>query len=348
MSKLSNNAVRWAAILLPALAAGAAGCNDDAGGFRESRDEQAGPKHASMDRTGFLLPGVAAETLKPFRTFHRHIKEGGQLKGYIDWSGKKIVSFGRSRQVGRRGADALKARHAAKVIALRNALALSAGVRIGIDGRVDGVRNGRVTLQGLLRDFNIAKSYSETKGGGTYWTAEAHVPMFGIESLASRFYESQLRSHRALVGGLRRAKWSQPTDPAETAGDVLVIDARGTGFRPSMFPLFLSRDNRILIDMETMSRNVCIGHGPCAYATTNLKFDRLQTLPVSPARWSRRKPRRHAVRASRTGRGKNVLVLTNEEALKMLASGHVARLVRDGCVLVIVDAPSADAEIRRP
>jgi len=242
----------------------------------------AAAKPAAKGAANFDLPGVEAELLKPFAPVRAPVKVEKQLKGYIDWSGRKVIAVGRSLQVGNRGADKLMAKRAATIIALRNAAALAAGVRIGPDGRVDGLKNGQVMVQALVRGFEAAKVYSEVQGGRTYWIAEVHVPMFGISSVAAKLYDVQLAAHMTLVRGWKRATWAAPAKDADVDGDLLVIDARGTGFGPSMFPVLLDDQGQILMDMQTPGRQAAIRRGLCAYGVTDVKYEKLQSLRGVP------------------------------------------------------------------
>lgn len=281
--------VRAAAVILPALLA----ARPDRVRGQEPPTKPAGDPKAADQRAAlaarFNLPGVDPDVLGAFGALRAEVREDKELKGQIDWSGRKIIAVGRSIQVGNRPADILMAKRAAGIVALRNALALALGVRIGINGRVEGLKNGRVVLQGFLKGFVITKTYSQKRAGQTLWFAEVHVPMFGFKSVGGRFHDAQLGVHRQLVAGWARARWSLPAKPDETAGDLLVIDARGTGFRPSMYPVFVNADGAILLDMVTVGRQVAIHHGLCSYATTELKFERLQSaLPPGLRRvaWS--------------------------------------------------------------
>jgi len=287
MSGRNEKGAWWMMVVMLSLLLGAGG---RAGGQETPRGAAGAPKEHPPRTAGpvaggaaaFDLPGVGVELLTPFRAFRSEVKEHGRVRGYIDWSGKKIISVGRSLQSGRGATGAPAARRAAAIIALRNVLALSAGVRIGINGRIDGIRNGTIALQGIIKDFKVTKTYSQIKDGKVYWIAEVHVPMYGVRGVAGKFYDAQWKAHTVLVAAMKRAAWTAPAKPAATEGDVLVIDARGLGFSPSMYPLLVSPDNAILIDMKTVTRDVAVRRGLCAYATTDLKFGELQSRRGRP------------------------------------------------------------------
>jgi len=262
MFDLGDNILRQAAVaflLLAVVLGGAATAEESAEGVFEMR-------------------GVEAALLRPFEILRRDIKENEEVKGYVDWSNRRIVTVGCSLQAGRRPVDALMARRAAEVIALRNALALSAGIRIGVSGRVDGLRNGTVALQGLLKDYEVARTYEQTLAGRLYCVAEVRVPMFGVRSVAAAVYDAQLSAHRGRVSGMRRAAWAECPPDAPAGGDILVIDARGLSLPPSMYPLVACEDGQVFLDMETAAKGVAVGRGVCAWATTRVKYEELRSL----------------------------------------------------------------------
>jgi len=335
------------------------------------------------------LRGVAPEALKGFAAARTELLQDGQATGYVDWSRKVLVALGRSQQRGNLRADALAAQRAAKLIALRNSLAAAAGVPIGPNGQVQGLRNGRIVLEGFVKDFEVKRTYSRKADGVTYWFAEVEIPLFGVQSLAARFYDDQLAAYKAMAGGAPRAAWSGGKDPRPDSGDVLVIDARGLGFEPTMFPQVVNSAGQVLLDMETCEKAVCVDRGPCAYGTAEGKLQEIQeqsrqreawgmdlaagpggnidgvewwrllaaqsvakaeTAPAAsaPATQPGGQAKRFVFRASGVQEKKAVLVIAEQDSLKMLADPHAAGLAKEGKVLVVVDAAAAGLEGQAP
>ena len=339
MSGASARAARWAGVAVLAVA----------GAWASGADHE-------KPQAPFELHGVDATVLKGLDVHRVVLVEDERTRAYVDWSRRTIVTLGRALQAGRRPVDALMARRAAGVIALRNALAMSAGVRIGPNGRVDGLRSGTATIQGILKNYKITRERSQERNGRLYWIAEVHVPMFGIQSVAAGVYEEQLVSHRQRIAARKRAVWVDPAKDDQTEGDVLVIDARGSGFTPCFYPLVVSEAGEVLIDVETVSKETAVGRGTCAYARTKLAYEKLEIRPAEAAAPATTQPHhapgRHTVRALRAGKGDTTtLVLSDEDARRLLADGHLSALVQSGRIVVIVDeAPpkkiSADKTVR--
>ena len=357
------------------------------------------------------LPGVTQETLHGFQPARGELDKDGERTGYVDWSRKVVVAVGRTEQRGTSGGDALMAQRGAEMTALRNSLAAVAGVPIGASGRVDALRDGRIDLQGFVKDFKITRTYSRQAGDVTYWYAEVEIPLFGVKSLAGRLYDSELAAQKVLTRGAPRARWADGDDPQADSGDVLVIDARGLGFKPSVFPVVMDAAGQVVLDMQTCEKKLAVERGPCAYGTTELKLDELRGRSALPA-WSRNAlaagsgmnvdgvewwklalaqadapsepageaspaeageatsapssqpagdaasqpqaqtapaARRFVYRAAATqDKNKAVLVIADEDSMKMLADPHVAGLAKSGKVLVVVDAAAAGLEGRAP
>ncbi len=238
------------------------------------------------------LAGVDARVLKGFDALEAAtdaaVKDG---QAGVDWSARVVVATGTAPQLGSGGQSRLKAQHAAETIAKRNALAACLGVKIGPTGRIQGLKDGELILTGWLRDFEVGRFRSEQRNGRTWWTAEVRVPMHGASSLAAKFYDQQIRRHNRSVANRERLKWVAPAPLTETVGDVIIIDARGTGAEPAMYPLILAADGRVCCDMNTAGQTVAVQRGMVAYATTKLPFEKLSTFQPVPAPAPRAQPR---------------------------------------------------------
>ncbi len=323
------------------------------------------------------LPGVDRDLLKPFNPAAEPLVVGGKTAGRVDWGRRVAVAEGRARQEGVGGQAKIRARGAARVVAIRNAAAIGSGIPVGINGTVGDLRNGTVNFEAFVKDMTVSRYRSERKNGATWWVAEAEIPLFGIASFAAQIYDEQLSAHEGMVRGLRRTPWAPPLPEKQVAGDVVVIDARRLTFRPTMFPLLTDDDDRIVCDMKTAGKtNVC-RYGLCGYATTKLTPRQLETGPVAvapgggpldllvlaavkqeppggttdppPKRKTGRTPRRLVFRAVKTrGTQKAGLVVSKSDAKKITTDPRSAALFKKGRVLVIVDAPAAGLEGRRP
>ncbi|KKK81055.1 hypothetical protein LCGC14_2817320, partial [marine sediment metagenome] len=278
MLTLNARHIRWLSPVVLTVAVGlVGGLQAENHAAQRGTDEKAatGPKN-------FDLPGVDPEAIRPFKPSRRNMPAEGGAQSFCDWGTRKIVAVGRAPLTGKGPQDLLMAQQAARTLALRNVLAVCAGVPIGPDGRVKDIRNATVVLRGFVKDFKIAKTYTKTVRGKPYVFAEAHVPMFGIKSLAASFYASQVAVHKTVTAGLTRGRWPAPAAEETLAGSVLIIDARGTGLQPVIYPVILSESGKILIDIHTVPRNVVVTRGLCVYGTYQTPLEPLQSSAPMP------------------------------------------------------------------
>lgn len=327
------------------------------------------------------LDGVEPALLAPFKGLAEPVLNEGQSLGVIDWGRKIIVAEGRAEQQGKGPQAEAMAKRGASLIAMRNAAALAGGVRFGPGGRVANVRSGVIRVQAMLRGVEVTDYQAELVNGKNWWVAKVHLPLFGIKSLAVQIFE--VRPHPP-VRAVRRIKWIEAAEQQTVAGDVLVIDARGTGLAPSLFPVITSSDGQVLLDAQTAGQEVATQRGMCAYATTDQSFEKLQSmlpgrgvtvlralaaaehaegnvdgLPLgrivlaqaadepatAPATTpARRQPRRLIVRAAKSDAAS--AALPAEQADKLRNDATAAALVKGGKVLIIVDAAAAGQEGR--
>ena len=278
MFTLNARHIRWLSPVMLTLAVGLVG-----GLQAENRASQHGTdEKAATDPKHFDLPGVDPEAIRPFKPCRRDIPADGGVQGFCDWGTRNVVAVGRAPLTGKGAQNVLLAQRAASALALRNVLAVCAGVPIGPGGHVKDIRNATVVLRGFVKDFKIAKTYTKTVKGKPYVFAEAHVPMFGVKSLAASFYASQVAVHKTVTAGLTRGQWPAPAAEETLAGSVLIIDARGTGLRPVIYPVIVSESGKILIDIHSLPRNVIVTRGLCAYGTYQTPLEQLRSSAPMP------------------------------------------------------------------
>jgi len=222
------------------------------------------------------LEGVDPVLLAPFKGLAEPVLDKGESVGVIDWGRKLIIAEGRSEQVGKTPRAEALAKRGASILAMRNAAALAAGVRMGADGRVANLRTGKIQIEAMLTGIRVTDVQAELVDGKTWWRAKVSLPLFGVKSLAVHIYDA--RSRTSVIRTMRRIKWVEAAPPEAVAGDVVVIDARGTGMAPSLFPVILSADQQVLLDSQTVGKDIATQRGLCAYATTSETFDKLQSM----------------------------------------------------------------------
>jgi len=299
--------------------------------------------------------------------------------GRIDWANGHILAEGVGRATGRSDQEQLMAQRAAEMIAARNALAMAKGIQIDSTGRVAGLRDGAVRIQGVIRGHKIVETRWLPNADPPQCKVTLRVPLWGVGGIASLFWpEQRARLRRSMVPrvGLTR-------EQAAVSDLVLVLDTRGHDASPCLFPEIVDTSGRVLYDVTTLSSATAARVPAARYVESSLAFERLQTMiqleaplqfmlvgfypeqentakpapkrgmtqPASrPAEHTRRRARRRmAVRVARiAGRQKTQLVLTREDAERLGNSPKAASAMRKAQVLIVVDAPAAGTEGRLP
>jgi len=300
--------------------------------------------------------------------------------GRIDWANGYLLAEGIGRATGSSEQERLMARRAGEVIAARNALAMAQGIRIDANGRVGQVRDGLVRVRGWLRGHKVVETHWLAGADPPECKVTLRVPLWGVRGLSSLF----LSSHRARLARSAGRRLALVVSTADVSDFVLVLDARGRGLSPCLFPEILDADGNVLYDLRTLSRDVAQQHPPARYVESALEFEQLRAAVESNRRvWfmlasaapqeppgesligqqeatsqpsnpstapsRRRAKRRMAVRVAEIAGGqKTQLVLTQEDAQRLRRSPEAAGALKNAQVLVVVDAPAAGSEGRLP
>ena len=159
------------------------------------------------------------------KDFHALIEDipGGQVR----WTTGEVVATGIGLAGrGRAGAQAAKmAQRAARLVAARNALLALRGVRADATGKPPRLRRGAVTTEGTLRNFTV--EYSRYDPKKRIATCRLRAPLFG--------------QHSAVT--IRRSRPPAPVKVKRT--EIVIIEARGTGFVPALWPRIVTERGRL-------------------------------------------------------------------------------------------------------
>ncbi len=293
------------------------------------------PVPLSEHAKAFSLPPVKPELLTGLAPVRQPLQDANHPGAYVDWSRRLIVATGCGRQVRHTPQDIAAAKRAADVVALRNAMALGSGVRIGPTGSVEGLRGGRVKLQGFLQDFEIAHRYPIEIDGRPWWCSEVHVPMFGVTSLAGTVYDDQLRAVRRLPPAPGRLALPAPAPEDLERRDLLIIDARGTDAQPAMFPVLATEDGQVILDLQSVPRERAIRDGLVVFARTDVAHDELTGVTAEAAKDGA--GRRFVLRAAGTAKDQPATFLLSAPAVETLRTDpRAAAALRSGRVVVLV------------
>lgn len=277
---------------------------------------------------------------------HIHTEAGGR----IDWTSGELIVRGIGRVQGSRTRDRQAAQRAAEIVAARNALALALNVPIDRDGRFRDLRDGDVRVQGALRGQRTTAVRWLPPDQPTQCEVELRAPLWGARGIAA--IVARDRRRRAIRAGhpVATVPDSEPTDdPA-----VIVIDARGTGLKPCLFPMIRQEDGAVLCDAATAvgaatAANAGAVRPTTVYVETVLSFDEIvvaigakreyseaASRPVAQTRRWRPVGAAQAVKSASPHTGD--IVLSTHDADRLRSDPATAELIRTGRVLIAVDS----------
>lgn len=217
------------------------------------------------------LPPVAAG-------FQPHIVN--QKGGGIDWTSGEIIAEGMGKLRGNRPADRLGAQRAASLVAARNALAIAGGIQIDARGRVRNMRDGRITLDGVVKGQRIVDTTWDKTTNPVECNVKLRVPLWGISGICTVFTDGQRRA--ALQRAGRRPVMVEAR--VDVSDVVLVIDARGRKIDACLFPTVLSDDGAVLYDIATRADPQARSEPPVRYVETEVAFEGLRASLEQPTR----------------------------------------------------------------
>lgn len=280
--------------------------------------------------------------------FAPHVR--AEAGGRIDWTSGELIVRGIGRVQGSRTRDRQAAQRAAEIVAARNALALALNVSIDRDGRFRELHDGEVRVQGALRGQRTTAVRWLPPDQPTQCEVELRAPLWGARGIAA--IVARDRRRRAIRAGhpVVTVPDSEPTDdPA-----VIVIDARGTGLKPCLFPMIRQEDGAVLCDAATSvgaatAANAGAVRPTTVYVETVLSFDEIvvaigakreyseaASRPVAQTRRWRPVGAAQTVKSASPHTGD--IVLSTHDADRLRSDPATVELIRTGRVLIAVDS----------
>ena len=267
--------------------------------------------------------------------------------GRVNWTAGRIVAASTAAAGGRGKADVAKARSAARQAAGHQAILLMQGIDAGPVGQFGDAVRGGLTVEGALRDYRgLTVSFdAETRTA----TAALRIPIHGPRGMVAM---------RHVILGLPLPRWKPPAaKPGAAKIDAIVIDARGTGFRPCVYPRLITSDGKAVFDGTHLRRDdptrrnrplyVTCRKTPAAPTTkpglesrqVGTKGREVVSLPRLPGLLPFGTPPKRAavVRASALSERPAGLLLNEDDLRALSRHPGVRRLLDAGEVAIVVD-----------
>ncbi len=246
--------------------------------------------------------------------------------GQIDWTRGHILARGVGKVRGSGAQAVAMARRAARLVAGRNAVLLISGVAIDSDGRFPNIQRGRISVEGVLSDFEETSVDYDPLARTV--TITLKVPLHGQRSVVKMIGPPAAR---------RASRWSWPRPAAEKPPgarvDVVVIDARSTKFTPVLFPRLQSPSGQGVLEAADLPRDQLLRRCLVVYASRLRPPGKAAPLAFKTA------IRPLILRPTRS-KGKDkvqgTLVLSDADLEKLSLQGEARQLMKAGKVVILV------------
>lgn len=248
--------------------------------------------------------------------------------GEIDWTRGELVAVGIGKAQGTGPQAAAMARRAARVVALRNAALLSAGIRAGPGAELKNFRGGVLRVESAVRGFEeLSSQFDRATGTATVKLRGDLFGLGGLVGLGGLELKGPARAARRLV--MQRGPRL----------DLIVIDARGTEFAPCLWPRLALADGGVLFGATDVARDALPARPTVLYAAAERGPTPLEPGVVRTGPDTRMLVLRGSGILHKTT---GTLVLPAEEYLKLAFHARAYELMKAGRLVIVVDAPGRE------
>ncbi|UCD84455.1 MAG: hypothetical protein JSU92_14475 [Deltaproteobacteria bacterium] len=174
--------------------------------------------------------------------------------GQVNFEELFVTARGEGKYEGKGVKARQMARRAAIVDAQAHALEIVHDLRVDADKKVKDDKDKAVKIKGLVKDAEVIDE-KDMKDGKYQVTIK--VPLVGIRGISSVFLDEKVPSKGAEIKEIKEA---------EGAYTGLIIDARGTGLKPAMFPQIEDEDGNVIYGPEKVNKDVVKEEGMASYA----------------------------------------------------------------------------------
>ena len=181
--------------------------------------------------------------------------------GEINWEDGYIVVTGGAKLKGKDAKSEAEAKRAAQVDAYTRALEIVNGMNIDPDqtvaSRIKKSPETEYKLQGLIRGSDIISEKNADKN----YQVMIKVPLRGIMGIQKPFVNKKENS--GFQPSPKEAKKDEFTG--------VVVDARGLGLKPALFPQIVDEDGNVVYDVKMVEAASLIERGGAAYVVGDLE-----------------------------------------------------------------------------
>lgn len=263
--------------------------------------------------------------------------------GEIDWTRNLVVASGTAKATGADNQAVAMARRGARLLAARNAVLLTRGIRAGPGGKFPQIKQGTISVDAVVKGLRELSWKFDRKAMTV--TVKVAVPIYGAEGIV-RLTEVTFAKHpRAFV-------WAA-VNVAGGQADVVIIDGRGTGFLPCLAPQITTSSGEVILSASQLSLGQFRKRGTVVYIRTRkakgpggvagkmiAQAGRVDPAVAAAAKRAYKNPLMlQADKSPQNSPG--TLVLTTVSTRTLIMSGGAKGLFHGGSVIVITDTPPA-------
>ncbi len=176
--------------------------------------------------------------------------------GQVNFEELFVTARGEGKYKGKGIKARQMARRAAVVDAQAHALEIVHDLRVDASKKVKDDKGKAIKIKGLVKDAEVIDE-KDTEREGKYQVT-IKVPLVGIRGISSVFLDEKVPTKKGEIKETKEDK--------EGAYTGLIIDARGTGLRPAMFPQIEDEDGNLIYGPEMVDKQTVKEKGMASYA----------------------------------------------------------------------------------
>jgi len=273
--------------------------------------------------------------------------------GEIDWTAAEATAVGTAKVAGEGAQAVAMAKRASRLIAARNAALVIAGLRPGPDGRVKNLKTGRISVDAVLAHFS--QVYQKHDARKKTVTTKIRMPLYGVRGVVQLLGVSFARSDK---------RWEWPPEGVGAGrADVVIIDARGSSFQPSVVPRIVTANGRCVFAGGDLAKAKLADRPAVAYVGFQMNQPRVSeknpsgylraiararkvasqsgAQPRDLGRVARKKFRSPLIFSGLATRkdSRETIVLPNPAVRTMALHPEIETLLKAGKVVFVIDRP---------
>ena len=241
--------------------------------------------------------------------------------GRIDWTRGEIFAVGSSPLQNDSGQAIDMAKRGARLIAARNAVLALGGIRSGPGGTFKSIQEGTLKVDAVLKDIEEVSSGLNSRG--TRAVVRVRLPLYGVRGVLT-ISGMEVTPHPAAIA-LGNAEGS-------THVRTIVIDARGSGFRPCAFPRLVDSKKRLVHVAVRRDKGVVQPAALLATAGEDVALPPTAAGDLRNAKTTRLVLRAHIAKGG--------TIVLKESDVKLLGQVPRAALLLREELVIVADAPA--------